>query len=128
MKKCTDCPKQTTRPRASLCNGCALKRRRANSKRWRQLNKDKVNANQVVHSRRRRAYLADIKDVPCMDCGGKFHHSAMDFDHIGDKEFEISKIYTRSKELLDKEIAKCEIVCSNCHRVRTYNRAHGIKV
>jgi hypothetical protein len=34
-------------------------------------------------------------------------------------------ISTLSKKKIDEEIAKCEIVCSNCHRVRTYKRRAG---
>jgi len=34
-------------------------------------------------------------------------------------------ISTLSKKKIDEEIAKCEIVCSNCHRVRTHKRRAG---
>lgn len=71
-----------------------------------------------------RDFVNQLKDKPCTDCGIKFHPAAMDFDHLNNKEFEISKMILngRSKEAILKEIAKCELVCSNCHRVRTFNR------
>jgi len=47
----------------------------------------------------------------------------MDFDHIGSKRLEISGLlYVSGTETLLEEIKKCEVVCSNCHRVRTTRR------
>ena len=67
--------------------------------------------------------------VPCMDCGGVFDFVAMDFDHRPEetKEFGIGTLgqYVATPERLakvEKEIAKCDLVCSNCHRVRTKKR------
>lgn len=70
-------------------------------------------------------YVSDIKaKTPCADCGGMFHPVAMDFDHVrGKKIKEVSKLVTQcSSGLVREEILKCEIVCSNCHRVRTHKR------
>lgn len=46
----------------------------------------------------------------------------MDFDHVrGTKKFAISTYaHAVSSETLTKEIAKCDLVCANCHRERTY--------
>jgi predicted HNH restriction endonuclease len=49
----------------------------------------------------------------------------MDFDHRpGEtKAFEISQMLGKvSMETLEAEIAKCDIVCANCHRIRTHRR------
>lgn len=47
----------------------------------------------------------------------------MEFDHLRDKEFTISRHgLTVSIDRLKPEIAKCDVVCSNCHRSRTYAR------
>jgi hypothetical protein len=47
----------------------------------------------------------------------------MDFDHIGPKTAEVSSmVRTLSTERLLAEVRKCEVVCANCHRVRTYLR------
>ena len=64
-----------------------------------------------------------------MDCGIKYPPYVMDFDHLGDKEFVISKgVSMHSPIKLLKEIAKCDVVCSNCHRLRTYNRRIGLEI
>ena len=63
-----------------------------------------------------------IKDVPCMDCGIKYPPYVMDFDHInGDKSFTIGPAVAKiGMEKLQEEIDKCEVVCANCHRERTF--------
>lgn len=56
---------------------------------------------------------------PCIDCGEK-DPIVLEFDHKRDKEFNISKgITTYGLSKIKKEIEKCEVVCSNCHKRRT---------
>lgn len=71
-----------------------------------------------------KAYILESKTRPCHDCGVSYPHYVMDFDHRGDKVFIISKYRTYNKSLEDvkAEIAKCDLVCANCHRVRTFTR------
>ena len=77
---------------------------------------------------RRVSRLRAIKDRPCMDCGGIFPPYVMDFDHRGDKSFVLSRgIKQYSAEAVDAEIAKCDLVCSNCHRIRTFKRQEAKK-
>jgi len=66
-----------------------------------------------------------IKAGPCTDCGHTFHPEAMEFDHVrGVKYKNISQLIVQrtSVKRLDEELLKCDLVCANCHRVRTYNR------
>lgn len=76
--------------------------------------------------RRLQGIVNDLKRKPCVDCGGEFPPVAMDFDHR-DGEQKIGNISLLvnqgSEHALMKEIAKCDLVCSNCHRVRTAIRA-----
>jgi hypothetical protein len=68
--------------------------------------------------------LAKIKeDSGCMDCGEN-NHIVLDFDHIKDKKYNISRMIHDgfSWAAIKKEIAKCEVVCANCHRIRTHDR------
>jgi len=69
--------------------------------------------------------LNAVKDVPCADCGKRYPHYVMDFDHVrGKKEFSIyrARQITMCRKRLAAEIEKCEVVCSNCHRQRTHER------
>ena len=67
----------------------------------------------------------ELKRAPCTDCGKTYNPWQMQFDHVkGKKEFEIQK-GIRNRYKLEKmlvEIAKCELVCANCHADRTYLR------
>jgi hypothetical protein len=59
----------------------------------------------------------------CTDCGYNAHAEALDFDHVdGDKRGDIASLLWSSQAQLLAEIAKCEVVCANCHRVRTTQR------
>lgn len=61
---------------------------------------------------------------PCMDCL-HWPYYVMHFDHArGDKTFNISRKYgDLGKEKLGDELGKCDLVCANCHAVRTHMRS-----
>ena len=66
-----------------------------------------------------------LKNAPCTDCQTIFHPTAMQWDHL--PEFEktgnVATIVRRgNKKAVLEEIKKCELVCANCHAIRTYNR------
>jgi len=68
-----------------------------------------------------RKIIHEAKDVPCADCGIRYPYYVMQFDHLGDKEFTIGRYpKTYSAKRLLKEIAKCEVVCANCHAEEEY--------
>lgn len=73
-----------------------------------------------------RIWVRSLKEgKPCVDCGGCFHFAAMDWDHLPgfEKREAVSRLLlTFDKVKVLEEIAKCELVCSNCHRIRSYNR------
>lgn len=72
----------------------------------------------------RRAWVDSLKSDPCKDCGCTFPPECMDFDHIkGNKLFEIHGKIMGNKQALLSEIAKCDVICSNCHRIRTKKSA-----
>jgi len=72
--------------------------------------------------RRVQKFLREYKlSKGCADCGYKEHHAALEFDHInGEKEFNVC--FAKSIAQAKKEISKCEVVCANCHAVRTFGR------
>ena len=83
--------------------------------------------NQRYQAERRapRQAIADkIKmDAGCMDCGLRPEYAqVLEFDHRPDEDklFHISdRMVSGTVEDLLAEIAKCDVVCANCHRVRT---------
>ena len=81
---------------------------------------------ELIHNNKKqlKKKLAEIKETSgCVDCGIN-NHILLDFDHIRDKKYNISRMIHDgfSWAAIKKEIAKCEVVCANCHRIRTYNR------
>jgi hypothetical protein len=72
-----------------------------------------------------RAMLHELKSVPCASCGTAYPPWVMEFDHVrGQKLFNVSEGLMRGAKELLAEAAKCEIVCSNCHQDRTWQRQH----
>lgn len=74
-----------------------------------------------------RQFVDKLKSAPCTDCKQSFPPYVMDYDHLTDDKVQmISKMVglAVSEETILNEIKKCELVCANCHRIRTYKRAH----
>lgn len=73
-----------------------------------------------------RGWITKLKsEVACKDCGGIFPPECMDFDHVrGKKRFSLGSSYALKLkwETVAKEIEKCDLVCANCHRIRTTRR------
>lgn len=80
----------------------------------------------VSKKQQAKAFIAEIKSrAACADCKQHFHHVAMDFDHVrGSKRKAIADMVAVgcSVDSIMDEVAKCEVVCANCHRVRTFER------
>lgn len=89
-------------------------------------NKEKHNArrrrNQVRYIARNKRHMKDyLEGRACIDCGVS-NPVVLEFDHVrGSKKLEISCMINGgfSWERILQEIAKCEIRCANCHRVKT---------
>ena len=77
----------------------------------------------------RRRILAEVRRIktenPCVDCLLFWPYYVMQFDHLPEfpKVDKINRlVYTSSYLVVMTEIAKCELVCANCHHIRTYER------
>ena len=91
---------------------------------------DKSNERQRNRNSKARTFLQEYKQGKvCTDCGEDYPYWILEFDHLSDKSFTIGDIsqHKSNIERLKAEIEKCEIVCANCHRNRTFNRkrTHG---
>lgn len=71
-----------------------------------------------------RAFVYRVKRRSCCkDCGNR-NPLVLEFDHLRDKEANIARVATNgwSIERVKREMRKCEIVCANCHKIRTHMR------
>lgn len=110
--------------RQSYCITCFAERH----KRYYQNNKRYY----IEKKKRLRATLiADVNAMkcrPCADCGQVFPHYVMDFDHRDPTtkiECVARLVAAGQRSQCFREIAKCDLVCANCHRIRTWNATHG---
>jgi hypothetical protein len=120
-------------------------RKSETDRRWRRENKARsiaTNKNWVFKNKARRsvihkksktktgparnALIDAAKSRPCWDCGKSFPTVAMDLDHIPGthKRYAVS-VFRKigfSLNSVKEELAKCQLVCANCHRLRTESR------
>jgi len=125
-----------------LCRTCGQAKlqawRAANPEREKEIERRAYEKNKAAilkrsaHYRRRQVakLVAQFKEGrPCTDCRQVFPPCVMDFDHRPGviKCFDL-KGQNMSRYALARvmeEIAKCDLVCSNCHRLRTWRRRRG---
>lgn len=91
--------------------------------RWVKNNPKKIKTIYTRNRDKSKAFIDSFKKRPCVDCGGYYPPYVMDFDHVrGNKKFNLSHYFKGEKTKLINEMIKCQVICSNCHRIRTYNR------
>lgn len=93
-----------------------------NKKQYRRWAKSAKNRGRI----KKRKFIARYSRLKgCMDCGVK-DHRVLHFDHRPDenKKRNISRMVGENygMETLKEEIRKCDVVCANCHLIRTYSR------
>ena len=89
---------------------------------WYARNSKKKIAENHAREDKLRQQLRDLKEnQPCVDCGVYYPYYVMDFDHgDSDKIAGVAKLAGKNVYAALRETKKCEIVCANCHRIRTY--------
>lgn len=118
-------------------------RSKENDRSWREANPDRDRAKQRRYNKSGKGKLrvklakklrtARLQEkvnalklaAGCKDCGYNKAAIALQFDHIGsDKKMTVSYAIIRwvSERKVMEEIAKCEVVCANCHMIRTHAR------
>jgi hypothetical protein len=151
LRACKDCgesklPDEFRRSKKGLtCKTCRKAATAVRTKRWSINNRDRKNATVRAYRARKYAkdgrwrsagakakateeWMAEIKSAPCADCGNRFEACCMDFDHVkGKKLYNVGAMFAHhySESLIRSELDKCELVCSNCHRIRTRDRRIG---
>ncbi len=111
--------------RQRWCKSCQAE---ANSKHY-QNNKQTyleraLTRNNVVNTKNKQRLYDYLSAHPCVDCG-QADIRVLEFDHInGNKSASITNLLKNAVnwEILETEIAKCEVRCVNCHRIKTSER------
>lgn len=105
----------------SNCKICQNKRQRD----WYENNKEKHKKNiieykKIIKGEIRGKVIEYLSNHPCVDCG-EGDIVVLEFDHLRDKKFEISKMISNccNWESILLEIEKCQVLCANCHRRKT---------
>lgn len=89
---------------------------------WYTLNRDYYLRKNKLQKLNTKKFIRRVKKkVGCQNCGYKLHAEALDFDHLGEKEINIACAPTQgwSIKRLKAEMRKCQILCANCHRIKT---------
>lgn len=112
--------------RRDICKACAKLYHREHYLKNRSTYITKNSERRIRWKLELRSRVAALKDVPCADCGNRFPTCVMDFDHL-DADEKIDSLARMQGNGLPwrtviAEIQKCEVVCANCHRLRTWRR------
>ncbi len=66
-----------------------------------------------------------LKDGPCTDCGQQYPPFVMAYHHRDPAAKEFTVGLGVGMRLawyrIVNEVAKCDLICANCHRIRTHN-------
>ena len=130
MKICKKCGKEFVQGnhKRRSCPQCVYKSQKDSQIRWRENNPEKVRSYEISDDRRKR-YRQKRKDVidtyklerGCKCCGLKSPHPQVyDLHHRdpNEKDFTISsRGFNKSLDKVQEEMAKCEVLCANCHRL-----------
>lgn len=106
-----------------FCRECQRAAVKDHYNRNRQYYLDKATRQRLVRVHVTIELIRRLKSVPCAGCGLGYPYFVMAFDHVeGPKLFNVGQRANSTVERLLEEIAKCEVVCANCHADRTYRR------
>jgi len=117
---------KATGVRNTKCKGCVNQYNKQHYRRNQKSYIAKARRWEKKFGAERRKLVDELKAKPCMDCNRTYPPYVMDFDHLPGtiKRYNISNITKKmgSQRLFLEELAKCELVCANCHRIRTFTR------
>lgn len=129
--RCSKCGCEKS-PDAFSCRGRGSRRRQPYCRECQKIYKaEHYRRHRATYIRRaaeRKAELRrrvdEMKMKPCVDCGQTYPPSAMEFDHLDKKSFDVSRGVWNGKswDVILAEILKCDLVCAICHRLRSEAR------
>jgi 5-methylcytosine-specific restriction endonuclease McrA len=125
--KCSTCKTEMDPPRASAyCKPCLQKYDKArNSKPERRAEQRQRNAG--IYTRNRDFVLVYLMSHPCVRCG-ESDPVVLSFDHLRDKTENVANLVVNASiKRLEAEIAKCQVLCMNCHAKKTAEEANTFR-
>lgn len=115
----------------NICRRCSNRRSRKYYSNNIIKHREEVNKRKKSNRENNQIKLLELlKGKECTDCGTE-DYKVFEFDHIEDNKFaNISNLLSTGYrwEIIKKEIDKCEIVCANCHRLRTFKRNNNYRI
>jgi hypothetical protein len=92
---------------------------RAAEKAYRTRHPDRIRAKTNRQRTERKQWAIEYKGGKCARCGGVFHPAVYDFHHKDptQKDFAPARALRLSIERAKAELDKCDLLCSNCHRL-----------
>jgi hypothetical protein len=121
MKLCSRCG--AAGPFKGTCNYCQKCQSEYFKKRYQDHYKAGVKERRDENIRTILMTIQEAKMKPCKRCKKRYPYFVMDLHHArGEKEFMLSKARRRnmSVEKVKAEIAKCDVLCANCHRIESF--------
>ena len=97
---------------------------RAYMRSWYQKNKTKHIALVRGREKRIKEWLREYKESLGCEVCGETHPACLEFHHINPQEkgFSVGRLNDYlSVRIIQKEIAKCRLLCANCHRKEHWN-------
>ena len=111
--------------RYRAANPAYVAKERVRSREHRRKHADKYLTYALERQKAGREFINTFKSGLCVDCDTSYPPYIMDFDHVrGEKLQNVGEMGCYAIESIIEEISKCDLVCSNCHRARTYKRQH----
>lgn len=137
MKQCTKCKQhkdesdfhKASRRKDGLqtaCKECKLKHNRAYYKRNKKRMSEQIQtAKKQRITDNRQKLLEYLQEHPCLHCGNE-DIRVLEFDHIRDKEENVTFLVQEgySWDRIKREIKKCQVLCANCHRIKTFKGSY----
>src|SRR5579883_2746968 len=111
--------------RQTWCRACLKEANRVHYLNNAQAYKDRaIERNTRMRNENKQKLLVYLQEHHCVDCGCS-DIRVLDFDHVRGKKIEnIAVLISQGTPWprIEAEIAKCEVRCANCHRIKTTER------
>lgn len=116
---------QTKGTRQRWCKFCQAEANKMHYKNNRQIYLERaIIRNACVNTENKQKLHTYLSSHPCVDCG-ETDFRVLEFDHVrGNKYANITRLLNNAIDwkTIEAEIAKCEVRCANCHRIKTSER------